>query len=592
MNVNDKDFNIYLFSNASGELFPENTLTKFKNNIPTTLKLSHWNNWKIGLAEYGIDLNYVTLNTPKNKPTLIFFDTFGLIRSTSNYNDIVQKNYNLYGDWQEKYLVELFKDLFLPHFKLSNNIGISEIYIKPDFYSVFSLRLLLINKFQNANIKDFKNISGEFYIDYKYDEETFTFSHTFAKEWGIFIHDSLATALNFKEKLILTKIQDEIYYFVKLKYGETFIGNKTEYLSKIKPAFMNIHCNLIKPYPTSDEDSQIVLNHSIIDENKTYFFRYIKNIQFHSLNVTNLENIEIKITDQFNEQLPINFGQSTILKFKMIKTLKQSTPIFINSKKRLEFPNNENNNFAVKLSRILNFNPEKSSVAMTSISYPNTVKHVKTMYEKYNFIVQIPDILIDTTLSLPDKRIYFNMISGTFKNMQDFINQLNIKHPKLKEYIELEIFEINIVIKLKQQCIFGIPRILESFLGFSTLEYGNKFSRTEETFFISTNVEHPYLLDRPFNIFALQSKFLIVYCSIIKPSIAGDEYMKILKVIPIKSQSTNPYITIEFENEDYYELITSQIHIINIEIRSHDGDLIEFKNASDEININMLFKEE
>ena len=77
--------------------------------------------------------------------------------------------------------------------------------------------------------------------------------------------------------------------------------------------------------------------------------------------------------------------------------------------------------------------------------------------------------------------------------------------------------------------------------------------------------------------------YFITYCNIVEATIIGGEYNNILRVIPISKNENDNYIIHEFKNKNYIPLLNTEISEIEINIRSHDGGLIEF--ASNEMVI-------
>ena len=74
-----ESFTIELVSNASGELFPDNTLSSFTNFLPEQLNLE--GQWEVAISEISNPSMYQNITDGKFK----FFDE-KLLKSTSNYN--------------------------------------------------------------------------------------------------------------------------------------------------------------------------------------------------------------------------------------------------------------------------------------------------------------------------------------------------------------------------------------------------------------------------------------------------------------------------------------------------------------------------
>ena len=74
-----ESFTIELVSNASGELFPDNTLSSFTNFLPEQLNLE--GQWEVAISEISYPSMYQNITEGKIK----FFDE-KLSKSTSTYN--------------------------------------------------------------------------------------------------------------------------------------------------------------------------------------------------------------------------------------------------------------------------------------------------------------------------------------------------------------------------------------------------------------------------------------------------------------------------------------------------------------------------
>jgi len=85
----------------------------------------------------------------------------------------------------------------------------------------------------------------------------------------------------------------------------------------------------------------------------------------------------------------------------------------------------------------------------------------------------------------------------------------------------------------------------------------------------------------------LDAKYICMYANFISPTILAGEYHKLLRIIPIRESKTG-YVISEFKHKDFYELQNTEIKEIEIELRAHDGELINFKSKQN-IILNLLF---
>ena len=88
------------------------------------------------------------------------------------------------------------------------------------------------------------------------------------------------------------------------------------------------------------------------------------------------------------------------------------------------------------------------------------------------------------------------------------------------------------------------------------------------------------------NLDYLKPNYIIVYTDIVSKTIIGGRLSNILKIVPIKSNNTDTYVISDFKHKEYYELQNTEITSIEINLRSHDGELVNFAtNQSTILNL-------
>jgi len=120
-----------------------------------------------------------------------------------------------------------------------------------------------------------------------------------------------------------------------------------------------------------------------------------------------------------------------------------------------------------------------------------------------------------------------------------------------------------------------------------------KFLLTEEnheemciTYFPSTKYE-VLTFNKPINVRYFHPQYLMIYANFIGSTIISDTYQKILKIVSVDYLTTDHVIK-EFKSKDYCDLQNTEIKDLEIEIRGHDGNLINFIDTSD-IIMNLEF---
>ena len=80
---------------------------------------------------------------------------------------------------------------------------------------------------------------------------------------------------------------------------------------------------------------------------------------------------------------------------------------------------------------------------------------------------------------------------------------------------------------------------------------------------------------------------MMVYSNIVNGSIIGSTICNILKIVPTRKHE-DQYVLNEFKHNEFYDLQNTEINEIEISLRSHDGELINFQ-TNQNIIINLLF---
>ena len=110
-----------------------------------------------------------------------------------------------------------------------------------------------------------------------------------------------------------------------------------------------------------------------------------------------------------------------------------------------------------------------------------------------------------------------------------------------------------------------------------------------------TYYENPYYNPRYYQRFifqgshdinALKPLYFMVYCDIISPCIVGSNYANLLKIIPLENDGIDKIQ--EFKHKEYHSMDSTLLKKININIRSNDGNLVNFAENT-KIYLNLLF---
>ena len=84
---------------------------------------------------------------------------------------------------------------------------------------------------------------------------------------------------------------------------------------------------------------------------------------------------------------------------------------------------------------------------------------------------------------------------------------------------------------------------------------------------------------RPLDINALYPGLMVCYTDFVKHSIIGDEYYRILKMIPLpKLTESDNYVSMHFENLEFFRCNTTRLDKLTFQLKRIDGEFIEFND--------------
>lgn len=107
------------------------------------------------------------------------------------------------------------------------------------------------------------------------------------------------------------------------------------------------------------------------------FYFEVKQKQYLKIKSSNLRQIQIKLTDEDDEQLNMYGGQATLVKLRFTKMPQLGNILRVKSDDCMQFfPDNTLSNFRVQVSTLMNLSRENWEVALSSIFFPAIINHV------------------------------------------------------------------------------------------------------------------------------------------------------------------------------------------------------------------------
>ena len=627
--MSEKTF--FLISNGSSEIYSENTLTDFKNRIPEVLELPENENWVAAVESVGFSCKFKNVHIPENNiyPSFILGDCKKNVPYTreERCKTIHQQELCATIDFE-------FKDN-----EDDQNCTWSYHYFEDKMYTQREMRKYFYNVTVDSKLKQvvlyYDDKKGQLDFDNTGSVEKGT-SHywlivhpSMVHTFGIPITPLIITGNEYWKrvgvnKYALIKIgeageeqelntntpfttyyKNEKYYAFDMwyKYPRLYCNPSSVFTDPNRryPKVVKILCENIKPQIFNSTHSQdlIVFCPDFLKKKDKYYFVEFENQQYVSIANSVLSDFQVRLVDEENKKLQLLTGVPSIVKLSLKKMEEQTFNVRLTSSKTNETNANTNSSFKVKLPNTISLN-RNWSVALTSINHPNIFS---TFLEK-----NVTRSLLFKYL--PDEINKYTTVKFSFEkdktySKSEIIDTLN------KFFSSSGIGSVSITENNNVQIIFHyqgeliISNYLLQILGYNGLiDHESTFSMTkmvidgihseitvEDLFNPHDNTtKDKYILNfkTGIDLDVLRPDYMIAYSNIVSSSIIGGSYSKILRIIPIY-KSEEDFVIKEFRHKEYIELQNTEINEIEIELRSHDGTLVNFATKKDVI-LNLEFK--
>ena len=589
------------YSNGQTDLFPENTLTSFTNLAPE-LFYPKSEDFEIAINSFGIDLNLASFINDQEIAAAAFF---GLPEVRPSKKKI-KNNKKIHKTWRYTYdkIPKNYK-IFLPNSRWVLKEVIT--YIR--------------NQFRNSPLKDFL-------FHYYPEIKEVSLLNTSPKKKAIFIQKQLIDLFRWDyyvkvNRTSLHNFYNVEYYCFWLASGEYVQGKN--FFSKLPvntSKILNVHCNLVKDYNSSNKICQSLASHHI-PQNKSdsYLVQTFKNPVYYDLKKQDLNKISIKFLNEENNQIRLLRGTASFVNLVIRKKLKmENTENFrISSKVTVTENTNTPSEFTGRLRTPIDV-PVNSSICLASAIIPNQIITLPNDFTSEKILIKIDHTWKNNDneeIILTSKNYAVELVPGYYKNNLDLVSMINkqvLNELKIffslefKRYLKLNIPEIQVMKKFwfwlfkndslekfeniemveleKIQYEIKIPISFSRLFGFTSLLEEN--SELAEEDYIILNTDKDVLFRDPMFIKDFFPNYLMIYCDKVKPVFVGGDFSPLLHILPINS-SDEEYQTYQVKNLDYKTLDTTNIDCFKIKICSHDGRLIEFMTNS-EVILNFKIK--
>lgn len=648
---------IYVLSNGSTDIFPENTLTNFKNKFPITLQQRR-KKYQIAVQGIYMSQNFKNIISPSNsnEHSLLVFtkkddeipwklENGKLVYSNEEINEIKKITFDDSNFTSIRNIEDVFYDInkfifreigtFYEYFSLKRNLlNISNTTTKP-FY--ICCHPSFIKSFGIPTSKEIKKLPKVFkrysFLESEIYKKIFVFENNYEYFYALEEDKPESTTSTLRYLPIFAVLNyDNCDYacFKIINKNTSWIRGVRNVLTRFTPQIIKINSPQIEEQIFDNEFSRDIVCFAPMLDNyheQTFYYQEFKNKQYVTLENTTFDSLEIRLLDENNQPLELITDIATFIQFKIRRmpySDEENISLHVSSRPKPGYETNKPYKFKIKLPQDIHID-QSFKLALTSINYPcNFITYPKDEY----CIVAIRHTISETIpLTFTSNHIGLKLQNDINYALESLVCTINLflkdilvgtaafNGEKIKILIQTSYLKINgneeltLLFSKSLLQILGYNEKLnfddgynfnkESYIKMRHLEensndifrisnshvlYDNKnylpFHFASENTIDDQGVENEgndvslFFYNYP-NLRYFHPKYLMVYLNILNPSLVGGEFLKILKVLPIKYSNTLFYIE-EVENKDYITLQNNLLSILEFEIRGHDGQFISF----------------
>ena len=517
-------------SNASTNLYPENTRAAFKNELPQSLDVT---GYKITLQSISLDNNYG--NIPNS------------VLGTRNH-----------------FLLFLGNTHSLPN---PTPIAICDI---TDYAMLAATFVVAVNK----SLLDVKT-RGRIRVTLTPDKRL----EITMRDAVLLVHKEVNKMFNFNSTE--TFVYNRMEYTKLNSYGgsKKFISQNEFPQHAITPSIIKVQ---LQQMCQNVSDVSLVQDLAIISvkPKTTYPFHNVcKRKEYFNLNCTRLSTVNIKLVDGDNWPLHLAGGQPTILKLQLKKFTMQSSVLRLSSLESQDvFSDNSNSSFRIKLQQpIVN---SSWDVALSSIYLPSKV-NITSVLTADNFYIEF------SKTGIAFERVTLHDITDLTPG--GFITHCTAKVLEAlgSNVIVLSLDENN---GINLQCTIGLAINISGMLGYLLHRTSSPYAQRNIPVQCLRASKTRYLGQLDFS--KLHPHTVFVHCNFVTPIIMGNTFAQVLQVVPYSDVSEQDSVMkYEAPHLEFLPMTMNDRSTLRFEMRNSSGDLFNFLDSSIEILLTLVFRE-
>lgn len=617
--MNKTEVSIISISNGNFDIFPENSLTSFKNKLPETFEWRKNGVYRYHLAveSIGVSTNFTSTYLPKKKenPSVILAYPLKFPVELDEDSSLLEKKKPIQStcvgidEMPANCNTTILDPISNKEFnQVPNQYGFNYFYLEDE-----NMNIKKYVKFFQSIAENSNNT-----LKFSYDENTSIIN---LKSVGMFLEENKRGVMNSVTHLCLHSgmlknidisydareqpFTPEFFDYRRLlnMYNEDITYNSEEYhrvylhqgfqslnlnLSKVSkkhyPLIVKVQCDQIKAQILDSEKSRdILVFHPEIPEKNTFFFHEVERKIYFPLENTILNELRFQLLDENNELLNLNEGIATVIKLRLKKMeyYKKSHNVRLTSRVTDVYKDNTGANFTNVLPETLEFD-QNWKVSVATINLPNKFSTLPPG----NFVqfgYKTNSGLTKTILFEFDKRNYsktelLNTLNSYFDKFGD-----GQKLITFQETMESGAYEKKVSIRLhKEYSGVQISKDLAHLFGYGAENFTSRRDFLDYVEFKVRNFNpgstyKEIHMSIPMNITYFLPSYTILYSDIVKPTIIGGNYANILKIFPIHSNDDD-YVIHQFKDPEFFPLQNNEIKNISVLFKNHAGETLNFAN--------------
>jgi len=569
------EFFITAFSNADTRKY-KNTLTRFENDLPCVYDLPLDKQWHVCLQAIGFSTDFRNMLLPVNKKLPDIVIDSMMTNSEHPPDEVLFEDFKTYRRKSGMDFVKTEKEIYFPN----RFVSVDDMNRHFDYEKMKKI---------GVELRFVVNERDNFEIYPDFDDE---FPH---KKYLLYFHENTANSLNLslaygegdRKKAETVIFGRELYYLYVITIESDVIKSYGDSWKIKYPDLIKVKCDQINEQIMNENLSRDLAVLKIkFDESVTYQIHEFDYEHYVPIANTTLNKISISLTDKNDSPLNLNRGTSTFVRLKFKKMNNENS--FFNVRGYSDNKNPNDFTFTIPYAQYLDSNWK---VALTSLQYPKKFKPLP--YEENERTI-IASTFKDGRLQELKRYTLPNITYVAVDEIASLINKFLTDSNDGRVTMMSDTFSVS----SKKKPRFFLPSGAVLFLPVQIAEiFGYEFERNNENMFLNGNIlcliSNPKLNKNSLisfngapNLDILKPEYFMVYSNIIVPNIVGSTFANLLKIIPLQKNEEDS--TTEFKHKEFHSLESTLVKNINISIRSHSGNLINFEDKS-KIFLNLLF---